>query len=206
MVGLGTGTLSCYARPGQEWTFFEIDPAMVDVARNRFTFISQCAPTARIVLGDARLSLARSPSQSLDVLVIDAFSSDSVPMHLLTREALGVYGKAIQSDGILLFHISNRYLDLRPVIAEIAERGGWDSQMLQYVPTAEESVLNSTVSVWVAMSRNGESLDRLLALSGEDSPYWEIVPVTPGFPGWSDDYASILPILKFDAILPGWAK
>jgi SAM-dependent methyltransferase len=202
VIGLGSGTLSCYARPGQDWTFFEIDPAMVDVARNRFTFLSRCAPQARIVLGDARLSLARQPRNSLDVLAVDAFSSDAVPMHLLTREALAVYGQALQPDGIVLFHVSNRYLDLKPVIADIAERGGWAVQMLQYVPDEDEELLNNTVSVWIALSRNQGVLDRLLELSGEDSEYWETLPPTPGFSGWTDDHASILPIINYDGILP----
>ena len=91
VVGLGSGTLACYARPGQAWTFFEIDPAMVEVARHRFTFLGSCAPQARIVLGDARLSMARQPAGSIDILAVDAFSSDAVPMHLLTSEALDVY-------------------------------------------------------------------------------------------------------------------
>lgn len=206
VVGLGSGTLSCYARPGQQWTFFEIDPAMVDVARNRFTFLNQCAPQARIVLGDARLSLQRQPANSLDVLAIDAFSSDAVPMHLLTREALAVYGRALQPEGIVLFHVSNRYLDLRPVIADIAASGSWASQMLQYVPTEEEELLNNTVSVWIALSRSQPALDRLLALSGDDSEYWEILPPTPGFSGWTDDHASILPIINYDSIVPALSR
>ncbi|MGZ8998690.1 MAG: spermidine synthase, partial [Allosphingosinicella sp.] len=201
VVGLGSGTLSCYARPAQQWTFFEIDPAMVSVARNRFTFLERCAPQVRIVLGDARLSLARQPANSLDILAVDAFSSDAVPMHLLTREALAVYGRAVQQDGIVLFHISNRYLDLKPVIADIAERGGWQSQMLQYFPTEDEEILNNTVSVWIALSRSQETLDRLLELSGDDSQNWEILPTTPGFAGWSDDHASILPILNYDSFM-----
>jgi hypothetical protein len=98
VVGLGAGTLTCYAQPGQDWRIFEIDPAMVRIARTRFSFLSRCAPGARIVLGDARLSLARQPPASLDLLAVDAFSSDAVPMHLLTREALAVYGRALQPD------------------------------------------------------------------------------------------------------------
>jgi hypothetical protein len=120
VVGLGTGTLSCYKQPGQSWSIYEIDPAMVEIARTRFSFLSKCAPDARIVLGDARLRLAEEAPNSMDILAVDAFSSDAVPMHLLTREALAVYGKAVQQDGIVLFHISNRYLDLKPVIADLA--------------------------------------------------------------------------------------
>jgi len=203
VVGLGSGTLSCYARPNQAWTFFEIDPAMVEVARNRFTFLSQCAPQAGIVLGDARLSLARQPPASLDILAVDAFSSDAVPMHLLTREALRVYGRAVQRDGIVLFHISNRYLDLKPVIADLAAREGWTASMMGYVPDEEEEVLNATISVWIALSRNPAMIDRLQAASGDDSIYWETVEPQPGFAGWSDDHASILPIINFRSMWPG---
>lgn len=202
VIGLGSGTLSCYHQPGQTWTFFEIDPAMVDVARNRFSFLSRCAPDARIVLGDARLSLARQPANSLDVLAVDAFSSDAVPMHLLTREALRVYGQAVQRDGIVLFHISNRYLDLKPVVADLARREGWTAWLMQYVPEEDEQAANITISVWIALSRNPDTLNRLYRLSGTDSVYWEVLEPTPGFSGWSDDHASILPIINYPNLLP----
>jgi len=200
VIGLGSGTLSCYARPNQAWTFFEIDPAMVQVARNRFTFLNQCAPQARIVLGDARLSLGRQPANSIDILAVDAFSSDAVPMHLLTREALEVYGRAVQHDGIVLFHISNRYLDLKPVVADIAQRNGWTAALMEYVPNEQEQVMNATVSVWIALSRNPTAIDRLVALSGGDARNWSALDTRPGFAGWSDDHASILPIINYPSI------
>jgi SAM-dependent methyltransferase len=203
VVGLGSGTLACYARPNQGWTFFEIDPAMVEVARTRFTFLSQCAPQVRIALGDARLSLAREPANSIDILAIDAFSSDAVPMHLLTREALAVYGRAVQRDGIVLFHISNRYLDLKPVIADIAERGGWSSAMLEFVPTEEEEVMNATISVWIALSRNPATINRLVEVSGQEGINWTMLETQPGFSGWSDDHASILSIINYESLVPG---
>jgi SAM-dependent methyltransferase len=203
VVGLGSGTLSCYARPNQAWTFFEIDPAMVEVARHQFTFLPKCAPQANVVLGDARLSLRdRTPASSIDILAVDAFSSDAVPMHLLTHEALQVYGRAVQPDGIVLFHISNRYLDLRPVIAELAQSSGWTAAMLEYVPTEEEQAQNATISVWIALSRNPVTLDRLRQLSGNDALAWRPLPVRPGFTGWTDDHASILPIINFQSLLP----
>lgn len=202
VIGLGTGTLSCYHQPGQAWSIFEIDPAMVHIARTRFSFLSRCAPDARIVLGDARLSMARQPANSIDVLAVDAFSSDAVPMHLLTREALAVYGRAVQRDGIVLFHISNRYLDLRPVVADIAARNGWASAMMQYVPDEEASDLNATISVWIALSRNPATIQRLIEVSGDDAGNWEALDATPGFSGWSDDHASILPIINYPRWLP----
>ncbi len=203
VVGLGSGTLACYARPNQQWTFFEIDPAMVEVARTRFTFLSQCAPQVRMVLGDARLTLSRQPPGSIDVLAVDAFSSDAVPMHLLTHEALRVYGRAVQRNGLVLFHISNRYLDLKPVIADLAARGGWTAAMMQYVPEEEDEILNATISVWIAMSRNPATIERLQALSGDDAMFWETVEPQPGFAGWSDDHASILPIINWGSMVPG---
>jgi spermidine synthase len=202
VVGLGSGTLSCYAFPNQSWTFFEIDPAMVEVARHQFTFLPKCAPQARVVLGDARLSLGQQPANSIDILAVDAFSSDAVPMHLLTHEALQVYGRAVQSNGIVLFHISNRFLDLRPVIAELAQSSGWNAAMLEYVPTEEEAAQNATISVWIALTRNPETLQRLLQLSGDDATAWRSLDPRPGFTGWTDDHASILPIINFDAFWP----
>jgi spermidine synthase len=184
------------------WTIFEIDPAMVDVARNRFSFLSRCAPEARIVLGDARLSIRNQPANSFDILALDAFSSDAVPLHLLTREALADYGRAVQRDGIVLFHISNRYLDLKPVIADIAEHGGWSSAVMTYVPSEEEEIMNATLSVWIALSRNPATIQRLLELSGEERMAWQPLYAAPGFSGWSDDHASILPIINYDSLLP----
>jgi SAM-dependent methyltransferase len=202
VVGLGSGTLSCYFQPGESWTVFEIDPAMVQVARTRFSFLSRCAPRARIVLGDARLSLRNEPPNSLDILALDAFSSDAVPMHLLTREALADYGRTVQRDGIILYHISNRYLDLKPVVADLAQQGGWTAAMLEYVPTEEEEVANATLSVWIALSRNPATIDRLVQLSGADSGNWTVLDTQPGFSGWSDDHASILPIINYRSLLP----
>ena len=215
VIGLGSGTLSCYAQPGQRWTIFEIDRHMVDVAWNRFTFLRSCLhgisvsggggehvlgtspPQGRILIGDARLTLQHQPPGQIHLLAVDAFSSDAVPMHLLTREALQVYGRALHPDGIVLFHISNRYLDLEPVIADLARTSGWTSSMMIYEPTDEEMERNATVSVWIAMSRNRASIDRLVALSGEDSLEWKVVEPRPGFAGWSDDFASILPLIRW---------
>jgi SAM-dependent methyltransferase len=197
VVGLGTGTLSCYKQPGQSWTFFEIDPKMARLARDSgyFTFLANCAPDARIVLGDARIRLGEEKPASLDILAIDAFSSDAVPMHLLTREAVRIYGRALQQKGVLLFHISNRYIDLEPVIAAAARNEGWHSAVLFYSPTDEEEKNFATVSNWVALSRDGEVLDRLIA-ANKGASGWQDVIERPGFPGWTDDYATILPLLK----------
>ncbi|HEX8125730.1 MAG TPA: fused MFS/spermidine synthase [Allosphingosinicella sp.] len=206
VVGLGTGTLSCYARPGQDWRFFEIDPAMVRIARDPsiFTFLTRCAPQAKVVLGDARLSLARQPAGKLDLLAVDAFSSDAIPIHLLTREALQVYGRALKPDGLLLVHISNRYLDLEPVLAAAARRDGWHAAAFDYSPEPGEEGRNLSRSIWVAMTKNKDSLMMLRIASAEDAHLWRPLLRRPGFPGWTDDYASILPLLEdWQAWLPG---
>jgi spermidine synthase len=195
VVGLGTGTLACYAMPGQSWTFFEIDPVMVKIATDpkRFTFLSRCAPQARIVLGDARLSLSAQPPRSFDILAVDAFSSDAVPMHLLTREALGVYERVLSTDGILMMHVSNRYLELEPVLSQGAAAGGWQAAVLDH--RSSPIFMNDHSSVWVAMTRNRQTLDDLIVVSGAGRG-WRKLETKPGFAGWSDDYATILPLLK----------
>jgi spermidine synthase len=198
VVGLGTGTLSCYAMPGQSWTFFEIDPEMVRIARDpeRFSFLSRCAPTAKIVLGDARISLQRQAPGSFDVLAVDAFSSDAVPMHLLTREALQVYRRALSPGGVLLIHISNRYLDLEPVLAAAARQDGWHGAVFEYIPTLEEQARSMSMSVWVALAPQQDTLLALQISSAEDAHLWRPLVGRPGFPGWSDDYATIIPLLE----------
>jgi hypothetical protein len=203
VVGLGTGTLACYAVPGQQWSFFEIDPKMVQIATRsgRFTFVPSCAPHARIVLGDARLSLARQPAGGLDILALDAFSSDAVPMHLLTREAFAIYARALQPRGLLLVHISNRYIDLAPVVAAAARAGGWRAMELDYQPSEAEAERLATASSWIAMSRDGGAIDRMVSASSPEA-YWQELAPRRGFAGWSDDYATILPLLKPEGLAP----
>jgi hypothetical protein len=198
VVGLGTGTLACYALPGQAWSFFEIDPAVVRIASNPadFKFLASCAPDARIVIGDARVSLARQPPGQIDLLAVDAFSSDAVPMHLLTREALAVYGRALQPEGLLLVHISNRYLDLEPVLAAAQRTDGWSAMISTYTPEIGDPGQNLTTSIWVAMSRSPKAIDSLRMASGADAFLWRPLAARKGFPGWTDDYASILPLLE----------
>lgn len=196
IVGLGSGTLACYSRPGQDWTFYEIDPVMVDIARDprRFTFLSNCLPNARVDVGDARLVLAGKPVSSADILVVDAFSSDAVPMHLLTREAFSTYRSHIAPNGLLLVHISNRYLNLVPVVAAAASEG-WTARVRAYVPDRDGFRANHSGSIWVALSPDARTIDRLA--KAEPAIPWEPLPRQPGFAGWTDGFASILPIIKW---------
>lgn len=195
VVGLGAGTLACYSRPGQHWTFYEIDPVIVGIARdpNQFTFLSRCQPNAPIFVGDARLTLEREAPASADILVVDAFSSDSVPMHLLTREAFATYRRHLAPRGLLLVHISNRYLDMEPVVAAAA-RDGWSARMRRYMPDAYGLAARESGSVWVAMSPSPDVVERLVD-SNRKSP-WRVLKPRPGFATWTDGHSSILPIIK----------
>jgi hypothetical protein len=196
VVGLGAGTLACYARPGQSWTFYEIDPAVVRIATDprRFTFVPHCKPDARIAVGDARLLIEREPAAADNLLVVDAFSSDSVPMHLLTREAFADYRRLLAPSGLLMVHISNRYLDLRPVIAAAAASGGWTAWIRRYRPDAEGAELNETGSDWIALSQSPDTVRKLVEGSGET---WGPLRKKQGFQPWTDDHASVLPLISF---------
>ncbi|MET3826917.1 spermidine synthase [Sphingomonas sp. PvP055] len=193
VVGLGTGTLACYARPGQDWRFYEIDPAIVRIARDsgQFSFLSRCLPKPTIVLGDARLNIAAERRDSLDLLALDAFSSDSVPMHLMTREAFASYGRVLSRRGLLLVHVSNRFLDLEPVVAAAATAGGWHATTLFYTPPADAREA-ATMSQWIALSRDPAVIR---VLQSRDSG-WKPIRHRPGFVPWTDGYSTVLPLIK----------
>lgn len=168
---------------------------MVDIARDpeRFTFLSRCLPKSPVLIGDARLTLEESPPASTDLLVVDAFSSDSIPMHLLTREAFETYRRKLSGNGLLLVHISNRYLDLKPVVAAAAS-DGWKARIRHYSPTAEDVDQNHhTASMWVAMSPSPTTIGRLEAANPDA---WRPLEARDGFKPWTDDYSSVLPVLR----------
>jgi len=199
VVGLGAGTLACYAQRGQSWTFYEIDPAVVRIARDprRFTFLSRCNPGARVEVGDARLLIEREKPDSVDLLVVDAFSSDAIPMHLLTLEAFADYRRLLSPSGLLLIHISNRYIDLKPVAAAAASAGGWQAAMRAYRPGAAGVAINERGSDWIAMSRSPATLDRLV---GDRGARWAAIPADPRFRPWTDDHASVLPLIHWGGL------
>jgi len=172
---------------------------VVRIARdpNRFTFLSLCKPDARIKVGDARLLIESEPPAKADLLVIDAFSSDSIPLHLLTLEAFSDYKRLLQPNGLLLVHISNRFFDLKPVVAAAAASGKWKASVRTYVPDAEAEARNEYTSYWVALSQSPETLDRLVRDSGQQ---WDPLLQRPGFGAWTDDHASILPLLTIPGV------
>ena len=199
IVGLGAGTLACYRQPGQSWRFYEIDPAVAHIARDsgQFSLLSRCAPGVPIDIGDARLTLHDAKPASLDFLALDAFSSDSVPMHLLTREAFDIYGRTLAPKGMLLVHISNRYLDLEPVVAVAAAAGGWHGAIMLYdIGKDKGAAPHAASSLWVALSRDSGTVARLTAMGGDHAGAWRPLQQRPGFTPWTDDFSSILPLLR----------
>jgi SAM-dependent methyltransferase len=192
VVGLGVGTLACYGKPGQQWTFFEIDPEVLAYStRRQFTFLERCAPKAPVVIGDARLKLEALPDDRFDILVIDAFSSDAIPLHLLTEEAERVYFRTLAKDGLLLIHISNRYIKLEPVLAALARDEGLASAIRPDRPKAK----HLTASDWVVLTRDPAKIAELTKQGG-----WRPL-VPPSKTVWRDDYASILPQIMWSNFL-----
>jgi SAM-dependent methyltransferase len=189
IVGLGTGTIACYGKPGQHFVFYEIDPAVESIARDPrfFTYLQDSAATIEVVLGDARLSLKKAPDSSYDLIILDAFNSDAIPLHLLTREALGLYLSKLKPGGIIAFHISNRYLDLGPMLGNLAGDAGLYSfvQTDRYltIPELNEHISSST---WVVMARDVADLGSLT------SPWWQPLTGRPGERPWTDDFSNIL--------------
>lgn len=207
IVGLGAGTLACYRKPGQQWTFFEIDPVMVDIARDpdKFTFLSDCAPDAPVVIGDARLQIEKLPPAQFDILVIDAFSSDAIPLHLLTKEAIGIYARALKPGGVVLIHISNRFFGLEPVLAAEADARGWNAA-IRLDPSPDDDGSDLTGSNWVALTATAQRLDQLTGgMQPRDNAAmdgaWVPLAGRPGFKRWTDDYASTLPVLYWHNLI-----
>jgi hypothetical protein len=189
VVGLGTGALACYAQPGQNWTFHEIDPLVEKIARDPryFHFFERCAGgAAKVVLGDARLTLQDVPDGHYNVLIIDAFSSDSIPLHLLTREALALYRRKVAPDGVIVFHTSNRYVELKPVLAVLAtDAGSTARRLLDLAPESTSAARLSTEII--AIGQPGRLLDDLPGADG-----WRDLAANPRAPLWTDDRSDII--------------
>jgi spermidine synthase len=197
VVGLGAGTLACFAKPDQTWTAFEIDPTVVAIANDskRFSFISRCKPDMRIVLGDARLTLSKEAPGKYDVLVADAFSSDSIPLHLMTAEAFDGYSRALNKDGILMVNITNRYLDMEPVLAALAARRGWSGWTRIYRPDPQALAQHATTSKWVMLTRSEVRARQVLKAVGSARGDWSRLKGRRDVGAWTDDFSSILPVI-----------
>ncbi len=193
VVGLGAGTLAAYARAGDYFRFYEINPAVVRLAGARFTFIANARGTVEIILGDARLALEREPPQGFDLLVLDAFNSDAIPMHLLTREAFAIYERHLSPGGIIAVHISNRSLNLEPVVLNAARQFNYQAIAIDNSATPEQWWVMD--SEWMLLSRNREIL-QAPAISLAARPL-QTQPTS--LPPWTDDFASLFPILRVQA-------
>ena len=191
VVGLGAGAIAAYGEPAQSYTFFEIDPHVDRLARDPryFTYLQDSKATIRTVLGDARLTLARSEHGPFDLIVLDAFSSDAIPLHLLTREALQIYREQLKPDGVLAFHISNRYLDLEPVLAALAGGAGLVCRGRYDPASPMEIERGKSASHWVAMSPSATAVAPLERLQWTQLESNNQVP-------WTDDYCNLLQALR----------
>ncbi len=186
VVGLGAGAMACYARKGETWRFYEIDPVVVEIARSpKFTYLSKCQPNADIVIGDARLTVAKEPDESFDLLVIDAFSSDAVPMHLLTREALLLYISKLKPEGVGVLHISNRHLDLEGVLnVTLGDIKGVKAFVVEKIlPVAAYEKTSSRIAVF---SKDPHVAHSFLRVRGARTPRYADVKL------WTDDASDIL--------------
>jgi hypothetical protein len=189
VVGLGAGTIAAYGKPGDRLRFYEINPAVLPIAENLFTYLRESPAQISFAPGDARISLTREPPQHYDVLVIDAFSGDAIPVHLLTVEAMKVYQRQLAPDGILAFHISNQYLDLAPVVGLLAAASGMQTRLID---TPSNDARGEYRATWVLITNN-------TAFLSQPSVASSALPVRlkPGLRTWTDNYSSLLPILQW---------
>ncbi len=194
LVGLGTGGITPYAREGQEWTYYEIDPTVERIARDTryFTYLRDCRADLKVVLGDGRLKLAEVPDSFYDALILDAYSSDSMPVHLFTREALSLYFKKLTPHGVIVFHVSNRYLDLEPVLGNLAVEAGLVGRArIDSDISRAESEQGKIPAHYVILCRSKVDLGPL-----GDDPRWLPLRTSPNLGVWTDDYSNILSILR----------
>jgi spermidine synthase len=193
VVGLGAGALSAYAEPGQSWTYFEIDPAVVRIASNSkwFCYLDQSAVKSRMVLGDARLSL-EADSARYDLLVLDAYTSDAIPVHLLTREAFRLYLDRLSAHGVLAVHLSNRYFDLEPVVGRIVREAGLAHRInSESGLSQQERARGQVASYWAVIAHEEQDLAPLI-----DDARWKPLRDAEGQPSWTDSYSSLVSVLR----------
>ena len=187
IIGLGAGSIAVYGDADDVYRFYDIDPAVVHVANTFFTYVKDTPSKVEIALGDARLSLEREPSQQFDVLAIDAFSGDSIPVHLITYEAVALYLKHLKPEGVMAFHVSNRFLDLKPVLLAIAEKHG-----LEYAFVHETGDEGGTTSDWIVITRH-----KPFILRPEIVESTEPVVPRPDWNLWTDDFNNLVQVFKY---------
>jgi hypothetical protein len=192
VIGLGAGSLACYARPQDHWTFFELDPAINRIAHDRklFTLLPRCAPRAQVVLGDGRLSIAKAPDHSFDLIALDAFNSESVPVHLLTREALAIYVHKLARDGLLVFNVTNHFVDLHTVLANLAGDAGLVAYERDDLHAGRKN--GRAPSRWVVLAHRSADLGPL-----PRKPGWRQLAPDNSKRVWTDQYSNVVGVLRF---------
>jgi hypothetical protein len=191
ILGLGAGTMAAYADAIHHVRFYEIDPSVEPIARQYFTFLPRCGPNCDVVTGDGRLQLARERDGSFDFLLLDAFSSDSVPTHLLTREALQIYLSKLAPDGILMFNVSNRYLNVEKLVSVLIGDAGLIG-FYRFDDAAELRKLGKTSAQHIVAARKPEDLQGI-----RGRPGWTKVTLPAGFEPWTDDYSNLLSLIRW---------
>ena len=186
VIGLGAGTLAAYGRKGDQYRFYEINPLVIDFARRQFTYLGDSDAKVEVVLGDGRSSLEREVDQKFDLLVVDAFSGDSIPVHLLSLEAFELYFQRLTAVGVLALHISNESLDLEPVVQKAAESGAYSALIFH---NAENPRIGQSEAIWALLTR-GNQPDA--SLPGGGRP----LSVKRHLRAWTDGYSNLLQILK----------
>jgi SAM-dependent methyltransferase len=194
LLGLGVGTIAAYGKPGDYLRIYEIDPEVKRVAEKPFSYLATSAAQIEVVMGDGRLSMEREAPQNLDFLIMDAFSSDAVPVHLLTREAFEIYQRHLKPDGVILVNISNRYLDLRPVVENAARAFGFPAYQIESEDGGdddEEGAWWFYASTWMILSKNQEFMSRIAVRGAASAP-----AAANTIPLWTDDYTSMFRVLQ----------
>jgi protein-L-isoaspartate O-methyltransferase len=194
IIGLGTGSLAAYANSSRHITFFEIDPQMMGIAQSFFTYLRRCAGNCTVVLGDGRLKVAEAPPGQFDLLVIDAFSSDSIPAHLVSREAVALYVSRLKSGGVLLFHVSNRYLDVQSLVRAVLIQAGLATFTRH---DADHSVPGKSASDYVVGAQDAAALGSI-----QTNPGWQRVASASDLRPWTDDYSNVLSLVHVGGV-PG---
>jgi len=188
VIGLGTGTIAAYGKPGDVIRFYDINPAVEGIARSRFRYLRDSPATIEVALGDARVSLEGEPPQQYDVIAVDAFSGDAIPVHLIDAEALDLYRRHLAPGGIVAFHVSNRYLNLKPVVAQLAERV---HMKVAYISNDGDDPKDVWSSDWVLVTTNEAFLNDSTVAAATTA-----IEMTKGLRLWTDDYNSLLPIWR----------
>jgi SAM-dependent methyltransferase len=189
VVGLGTGTMAAWAGPNRHITFFDIDPQVHDIGYNFFTYLRRCASACNVVIGDGRLSIERSPDKEFDVLMLDAFNSDSIPAHLVSREAVNMYLAKLKPDGLILFHVSNRYMNVEGLVSAVTLDSGLQG-LVRY--DDDEEPMGKASSDYVVAARHSEDFGQL-----NENENWTKVEKTEGVQPWTDDYSNMMAIVRW---------